>query len=254
MNRKKLLVAGVSLLTVAAVSVGATLAYFTDTSDAKANTFTMGHVSIDIVDKSNQLDQKDYPYNRVVADDPDVDGDGLQFKDVLPGDIIDKTVGVTLEKGSMDAWLAIKVNVAATPRTGSSLDSANVQQELIDLINDELYDVNWVSGDPVAEEDGTTSVVYYYKEPVSVTDSNNMVTLFRWLKIPGADWGNDYAGLGFSLTVQAAGVQADNVTFADFQAMDWSTFEEYPTSSSADAGSEDTTEDETPGDGPIETN
>lgn len=253
MNRKKLLVAGVSLLTVAAVSVGATLAYFTDTSDAKANTFTMGHVSIDIVDKSNQLDQSAYPNNRVVADDPNDSSDGLQFKDVLPGDIIDKTVGVTLEKGSMDAWLAIKVNVQAKPGNGSSLDPANVQQELIDLIDEELYDVNWVSGDPVAEKDGTTSVVYYYNEPVSVTDSNNMVTLFRWLKIPGATWGNDYAGLGFSLTVQAAGVQADNVTFADFQAMDWSSFEEYPASSSADAGSEDTTEEETPAEGTIVT-
>lgn len=253
MNRKKLLVAGVSLLTVAAVSVGATLAYFTDTSDAKANTFTMGHVSIDIVDESNQLDPSEYPNNRVVVDDAEDKSDGLQFKDVLPGDIIDKTVGVTLEQGSMDAWLAIKVNVAATPRTGSSLTGADVQDELIDLIGAELDTENWVAGTPVAEEDGTTSVVYYYKEPVSATDGNTQATLFSCLKIPGADWGNDYAGLGFSLTVQAAGVQADNVTFADFQTMDWSSFEEYPASSSADAGSEDTAEDETPAEGTIVT-
>lgn len=252
MNRKKLLVAGVSLLTVAVVSVGATLAYFTDSSDAKANTFTMGHVSIDIVDKSNQLDQKDYPYNRVVADDPDVDGDGLQFKDVLPGDIIDKTVGVTLEKGSMDAWLAIKINIQAKPDTGSTLSSEDVEKELIDLINSEMDKSQWEIG-PVEQEQKGLSVVYYYKDQVSATDSNTVATLFRCLKIPGEKWGNEYAGLGFSLTVQAAGVQAENVKFADFKAMDWSKFEEYPVSSSADAGSEDTTESETPGDGPIET-
>lgn len=245
MNRKKLLVAGVSLLTVAAVSVGATLAYFTDTSDAKANTFTMGHVSIDIVDKSNQLDQSAYPNNRVVADDPNDSSDGLQFKDVLPGDIIDKTVGVTLEKGSMDAWLAIKVNVQAEPGTCSTLSSEDVEKELIDLINSEMDQSQWEIG-PVEQEQEGRSVVYYYKDQVSATDSNAVATLFSCLKIPGAKWGNEYAGLGFSLTVQAAGVQADNVSFADFQAMDWSTFEEYPASSSADAGSEDTTEEETP--------
>ena len=136
MNRKKLLITGLSLLLVAAVSVGATLAYFTDTSEAASNVFTMGHVSADVVDTTGNLDGEDSPGRRVVTgtlNDPDDPLSGLVYSDVLPGDVIDKTVGAVLYADSMEAWLAVKLEVTATPAEGSSLAAADVVAELLGL-------------------------------------------------------------------------------------------------------------------------
>ena len=50
MKKKTILVAAIAVMLVAALVVGGTLAYFTDTKDAK-NTFTVGNVSIDLIEQ-----------------------------------------------------------------------------------------------------------------------------------------------------------------------------------------------------------
>lgn len=54
MKKKTILVAAIAVMLVAALVVGGTLAYFTDTKDAK-NTFTVGNVSIDLLEQQRQL-------------------------------------------------------------------------------------------------------------------------------------------------------------------------------------------------------
>ena len=49
MKKKTILVAAIAVMLVAALVVGGTLAYFTDTKDAK-NTFTVGNVKIDLLE------------------------------------------------------------------------------------------------------------------------------------------------------------------------------------------------------------
>lgn len=49
MKKKTILVAAIAVMLVAALVVGGTLAYFTDTKDAK-NTFTMGNVKIELLE------------------------------------------------------------------------------------------------------------------------------------------------------------------------------------------------------------
>lgn len=51
MKRKTILVAAIAVMLVAALVVGGTLAYFTDTKSAD-NTFTVGHVKIDLLESS----------------------------------------------------------------------------------------------------------------------------------------------------------------------------------------------------------
>ena len=51
MKKKTILVAAIAVMLVAALVVGGTLAYFTDTKDAK-NTFTVGNVSIELLESS----------------------------------------------------------------------------------------------------------------------------------------------------------------------------------------------------------
>lgn len=51
MKKKTILVAAIAVMLVAALVVGGTLAYFTDT-DSKTNTFTVGNVSIELLESS----------------------------------------------------------------------------------------------------------------------------------------------------------------------------------------------------------
>lgn len=55
MKKKTILVAAIAVMLVAALVVGGTLAYFTDTKDAK-NTFTVGNVSIDLIEQQRNED------------------------------------------------------------------------------------------------------------------------------------------------------------------------------------------------------
>lgn len=54
MKKKSILVAAIAVMLVAALVVGGTLAYFTDTDSAK-NTFTVGNVSINLIEQQRKL-------------------------------------------------------------------------------------------------------------------------------------------------------------------------------------------------------
>ncbi len=55
MSKRKILVLALSLCMVAILAVGGTLAYFTDTDQA-TNTFTVGNVTIDLIEQERQTD------------------------------------------------------------------------------------------------------------------------------------------------------------------------------------------------------
>lgn len=55
MTKRKILVLALSLCMVAILAVGGTLAYFTDTDNA-TNTFTVGNVSIDLIEQERKTD------------------------------------------------------------------------------------------------------------------------------------------------------------------------------------------------------
>ena len=55
MKKKTILVAAIAVMLVAALVVGGTLAYFTDTKSAD-NTFTVGNVKIDLIEQQRKLD------------------------------------------------------------------------------------------------------------------------------------------------------------------------------------------------------
>lgn len=56
MKKKTILVAAIAVMLVAALVVGGTLAYFTDKDNA-TNTFTVGNVKIDLIEKQRKLDE-----------------------------------------------------------------------------------------------------------------------------------------------------------------------------------------------------
>lgn len=101
MKKKTILVAAIAVMLVAALVVGGTLAYFTDT-DTKTNTFTMGNVKID-------LNEQQKGENGLVPFD--------QNKQLVPGksndgNAVSKIVTVS-NKGDNDAWVWVELKIPA---------------------------------------------------------------------------------------------------------------------------------------------
>lgn len=67
MKKKSILVAAIAVMLVAALVVGGTLAYFTDTDSAK-NTFTVGNVKIELLESSLHRENAGYSNDTTVND------------------------------------------------------------------------------------------------------------------------------------------------------------------------------------------
>lgn len=90
MKKKTILVAAIAVMLVAALVVGGTLAYFTDKTEAKQNTFTVGSVGIDLTEtKWNANDDHT----------------------LVPGAFYDKNPTITVDAGSQDAYVFLKLDL-----------------------------------------------------------------------------------------------------------------------------------------------
>ena len=85
MKKNKIVLFALSLVAVAAVGVGSTLAYFTD-SDEATNVFTMGNIDVELEEPG--------------WEEPD---------DVMPGDVYTKDPTVIIAEGSMDCYVRLEV-------------------------------------------------------------------------------------------------------------------------------------------------
>lgn len=210
MKKKNVLMIALSLCLAAVIAVGGTLAYFTSNTDKKQNAFTTGNVNIELVDES--------PVGKVDPDNPDspelvtgeknhVTGD-ITYEDVMPGDVISKKVGVNLDADSENAWIAIKVDISATPVDENTLSTVDALKEVWSLIDNQVKTTEWMKKDI-----SDTSAVYYLKSEAD--NSEDTYVLFDRLAIPGEEWGNAYADMTFSIDVQGFAVQAKNLTGPD---------------------------------------
>lgn len=199
MKKKNILTAVLSLCLVAVITVGATLAYFTDKSEAVHNTFTTGNIKIAVVDETDPTE------GQVGGVKDPVTGDiayGTETP-IMPGDVISKQVSVSVDSGSQPAWVALKLttNVSLSADSDLNVDEANAAVKA--LIDQEVAKQSaWV-------EDENNEGVYYYQDIVQPGDT--ATPIFTTLTIPGEAWGNDYAGMTFTINVEAAAVQAANI-------------------------------------------
>lgn len=90
MKKKTILVAAIAVMLVAALVVGGTLAYFTDKTEAKKNTFTVGNVAIDLKEPSWKEDES---------------------HTLLPGARYAKDPTITVKEGSQDAYVFLEINM-----------------------------------------------------------------------------------------------------------------------------------------------
>lgn len=90
MKKKTILVAAIAVMLVAALVVGGTLAYFTDKTEAKQNTFTVGNVGIDLKETAWH-DNDDHT--------------------LVPGKFYDKNPTITVDANSQDAYVFLKLDL-----------------------------------------------------------------------------------------------------------------------------------------------
>lgn len=210
MKNKKLLTGAISLALVAVVSVGATLAYFTDKTETAQNVFSAGKVSLSLIDKSEpeegQVGGEPYEKDGII---------GIQYDNIMPGDVLSKVVGLNTAADSQDAYVAIRVTV-------NDVVAPNANTVLPEEITAQISDIiaSQVDGDLWASKDlGNGDVVYYFKTVVPA-DTKNLI-LFSAIPLPGSEWNNEYAELSFDVDVQAAAIQAANTDLDLFMGMDW---------------------------------
>ena len=83
--KKKIIVSAIAIVLVLCCAIGGTLAWLTDATDEIVNTFTVGNVGIGLAETT-----EDYK--------------------MIPGSLIAKDPTVTVEEGSEDCWLFVKVD------------------------------------------------------------------------------------------------------------------------------------------------
>lgn len=211
MKKKNLITAAVSLALVAVVGVGATLAYFTDKTETKKNVFSAGKVSINLIDETWDVD------GQVKGEYYEKDGiTGIQYEDIMPGDVLSKVVGVETAADSQDAYVAVRVTVTdvVAPNAADIVLPEEITAQISDIIAAQVDGTLWASRDM-----GNGDVIYYFKSVVPA-DTQNLV-LFDKIPLPGSEWNNAYAELSFDVEVQAAAIQAANTDLDLFMGMDW---------------------------------
>ena len=172
MKKKTILVAAIAVMLVAALVVGGTLAYFTDTKTAD-NTFTMGNVAITL-DETNANPNAPTGSGRVTEN----------TYNVYPGLIVDKDPTVT-NVGANDAWIRAKIVVKANTE---QLNQLGLIEAANDATGEKLAKIfklgdGWsYTGNVIMGEDGTFTFVMKYADKLAPKAAT---PVFTQVTIPG---------------------------------------------------------------------
>ena len=231
---RKVLLVTCCALALVAISVGATLAYLTD-SEGVTNVFTVGHVDI-------KLDEA-----KVDANGKEITGAGAERVQsnsyhLLPGMVYDKDPTITIEKGSEAAYVVAKIEVTGMSAANNPLLYTEgdkygfigfddiVKGGIFDNLLHDAVEVEDNTATWVAHNDyGTlkltqtintvgqsyTFYVYFEDAFAKKTDADTPIVLFEELHIPGV-WTNEQIAAigGMNINVSAYAIQAagfDNV-------------------------------------------
>ena len=126
MNKRRILAIAMSLVIVAIIAIGATVAYFTDTKNV-TNTFTIGNVKIDLIESRFHREGNDNSGDMsIVTDghkaftDEEIQNDAKEYFDyigekgenMVPGRGVAKCPYV-VNTGANDAYIRIRVMIPA---------------------------------------------------------------------------------------------------------------------------------------------
>ena len=179
---KKILMLILAVILVVAISVGATLAYLTDT-EAVVNTFTVGKVDIDLTETgATSLDDINWEKS---------------YTGIIPGQTYEKDPSVTVIANSEDCFVYVKVINGL-----SSIEAAN------NNIAAQIADNGWSVLPGVAN-------VYYKQVAKSTTDT--ILPVFNTFSVSETAGNAEMAACeGEKIIVTAYAIQSEN--FADANA------------------------------------
>lgn len=202
-KRAKLIAAAVSL--GALMTVGGTLAWFTD-SETATNTVTTGYVDLAIQENMpTEQDQENNGYTAI----KEADGSGIIYSGLTPGAKIQKDPSI-FYKGSVDAYVRYRVKSEPTD-VDPTFNGGDLSKALSFYKDGEqIGGEDWVSGDDgwyyvVDENDNPKRIEAKDGEPVEVIDK-----LFDEVYVSEA-LGNKFANKEITINIEAEAVQADNI-------------------------------------------
>ena len=211
MNKKKLFGMLVALVLVAALGIGATLAYFTDTTETLTNVVTMGKVGGIIAENNVEKDNNDdYQFNEDVVEE-----EGVEYEDVMPGDYIPKNPSVILDTDSEDAWIRVKLTFDWVKLNDT--DKAILETAVLDAIDSTKWVKNATDGMYYYQTKMTAPVARtgnYIKTLTDAGVASKIATLFEGFKID-ENLMNTAAAQNFKIILTADIIQADNVKLND---------------------------------------
>lgn len=203
LNKKKVFALALAVCLIAILSMS-TLAWFTD-EDSVTNDFMIAGSDSQNPDDVFSVD--------VWEEDPDTgdkDQDGFEYEDILPGDILDKTVNVE-NTGAYDQYVRVTVTVS----------QAHIWQEIfgqiyvpLNMIATDLNTTDFTGWSAEYNADNDELIyVLYYNDILDYEDGQDVANLFNTVAIPGAldrYQAAEMAG-GFQISVKAEAVQTENV-------------------------------------------
>ncbi len=205
--KKRSLIIAISVLLVAVLSVGATLAYFTAQTETVTNMFTMGNISATISEPS---------------------WDPTASHLLMPADSYDKDPKITIGATSQPAWVFMKVTVTDAAALQAAVNAVAVDTDLLGGIATALMPSPWTSMAVPSVSGDVKTYIYGYTTTLSASQSTSPI--FTEITLPtSVDGSSTYASLtdGFTITAQGFAVQAANVdTLAEAYALAQAQFTE----------------------------
>lgn len=185
MKMKNMLIGGMSLALVACLSVGATLAYFTDSDKEVVNTFNFvtdaggdGYINVTLGEKdpNDEFDQEDQTQYGSADATWNEENKGYEYTDVAPGQNLPKEPTVNV-KTDVPAYIYLRV----TDKVVNGEGNAQGMEAIITGT-----DTYWTKlGEATTDEKGNQVTVYYYNAPV--TGTKDLEALFTEVKVPDVD-------------------------------------------------------------------
>ena len=199
--KKKILLVGLLVVLVAAVSVGLTVAYLTS-ADTVTNTFTVGDVKI-------ALDEAAVNENGEAI--PGADRVKANTYKLIPGHTYVKDPTVTVKAGSAESYVRMLVTVTNSSAFDAVLPNADLR-----AIFGGYDDSKWTYVKNTENADNTRTYEFRYHTTVTASADKALEPLFTGITVPGNVNNAQLKTLeGAQIIVEAEAIQADSFDNAD---------------------------------------
>ena len=199
--KKKILLVGLLVVLVAAVSVGLTVAYLTS-ADTVTNTFTVGDVEI-------ALDEAAVNENGEAI--PGADRVKANTYKLIPGHTYVKDPTVTVKAGSAESYVRMLVTVTNSSAFDAVLPNADLR-----AIFGGYDDSKWTYVKNTENADNTRTYEFRYHTTVTASADKALEPLFTGITVPGNVNNDQLKTLeGAQIIVEAEAIQADSFDNAD---------------------------------------